>query len=73
MRVAQGSLDRLGIAARLAGSITLFPPVTAVMGSVFGFLTILLARLIIKEHIRSAQWVAVVVSFGGIAWLAYGP
>ncbi len=71
--LAQGLLDTLGIIALLAGGLTLFPSVTAVVGSVFGFLTILLARLIIKEHIRPAQWLALVVSFGGIAWLAYGP
>jgi EamA domain-containing membrane protein RarD len=40
------------------------------LGSGFGFLTIVLARLIIKQQVRLVQWVAVMVSFGGIAWLA---
>ena len=70
--MAQGLLDTLGYVALLAGGLTLFPSITAVVGSGFGFLTIVLARLIIKEQVKVAQWVAVMVSFGGIAWLAYG-
>jgi drug/metabolite transporter (DMT)-like permease len=65
-------LDTLGYVALLAGGLTLFPSITAVVGSDFGFLTIVLARLIIKEEVKLAQWIAVIVSFGGIAWLAYG-
>jgi hypothetical protein len=65
-------LDTLGYVALLAGGLTLFPSITAVVGSGFGFLTIVLARLIIKEEVKLAQWIAVMVSFGGIAWLAYG-
>jgi drug/metabolite transporter (DMT)-like permease len=70
--MAQGLLDTLGYVALLAGGLTLFPSITAVVGSGFGFLTIVLARFIIKEELKAAQWVAVVVSFAGIAWLAYG-
>jgi drug/metabolite transporter (DMT)-like permease len=70
--MAQGLLDTLGYVALLAGGLTLFPSITAVVGSGFGFLTIVLARLIIKEEVKLAQWIAVMVSFGGIAWLAYG-
>ena len=72
MLLSQGLLDTAGYVALLAGGLTLFPSITAVLGSMFGFLTILLARLIIKERITLAQWIAVAVSFGGIAWLAYG-
>jgi drug/metabolite transporter (DMT)-like permease len=70
--LAQGALDTLGYVALLAGGLTLFPSITAVVGSVFGFLTILLARIIIKEPVGPLQWIAVLVSFGGIAWLASG-
>lgn len=70
--VVQGALDTLGYVGLLAGGLTLYPSITAVIGSLFGFLTILLARLIMKEQLKPLQWVAVVVSFGGIAWLAYG-
>ncbi|MCB1377150.1 MAG: DMT family transporter [Alphaproteobacteria bacterium] len=70
--MVQGLLDTLGYVALLAGGLTHFPSITAVLGSCFGFLTIVLARLIIKEKLRLGQWIAVMVSFGGIAWLAYG-
>ena len=70
--LAQGVLDTLGYVALLAGGLTLFPGITAVVASLFGFLTILLARFIIGEPVGRFQWVAIMVSFGGIAWLASG-
>ena len=68
----QGGLDTLGYLALLAGGITAYPAITAVIGSSFGFLTILLAWLIIKERLGGLQWFAIVISFAGIAWLASG-
>ena len=68
----QGGLDTLGYLALLAGGVTAYPSITAVVGSSFGFLTILLAWLIIRERLGGLQWFAIVISFAGIAWLASG-
>ena len=42
---------------------------TAVIGSTFGFVTIILARLFISERLGTIQWIAIALSFAGIAWL----
>ena len=42
---------------------------TAVIGATFGFVTILLARLFIRERLGALQWLAIALSFAGIAWL----
>ena len=68
---AQGTLDTLGYVALLAGGSTLFPGMTAVVGSMFGFITILLARIFIHEHVGRGQWLSIAVSFAGIAWLVH--
>jgi drug/metabolite transporter (DMT)-like permease len=65
----QGVLDTLGYIALLAGGLTAFPGMTAVIGSTFGFVTILFARLFIGERLGAIQWLAVALSFAGIAWL----
>lgn len=65
----QGVLDTLGYIALLAGGLTAFPGMTAVIGSTFGFVTILFARLFIRERLGAIQWLAIALSFAGIAWL----
>ena len=67
--VVQGVLDTLGYIALLAGGLTAFPGMTAVIGSTFGFVTILFARLFIGEELGAIQWLAIALSFAGIAWL----
>ncbi len=67
--VVQGVLDTLGYIALLAGGLTAFPGMTAVIGSTFGFVTILFARLFIGERLGAIQWLAIALSFAGIAWL----
>ena len=67
--VVQGVLDTLGYIALLAGGLTAFPGMTAVIGSTFGFVTIILARLFISERLGTIQWIAIALSFAGIAWL----
>lgn len=68
---AQGLLDTLGYAALLAGGLTLFPGITAVVGSMFGFLTIVLAWVFIKERLGPSQWLSIILAFAGIAWLVW--
>lgn len=66
---AQGTLDTLGYVALLAGGSTHFPGMTAVVGSMFGFITIILARIFIRERVGRGQWLSIVISFAGVAWL----
>ncbi len=68
---AQGVLDTLGYVALLAGGLTLFPGITAVAGSMFGFLTIVLARVFIQERVGLSQWLSIVLAFAGIGWLVW--
>lgn len=55
----QGGLDSLGYLAFLAGASTAAPHVTMVVASAFSVVTVLLARLIIKEQISAMQWAAI--------------
>jgi drug/metabolite transporter (DMT)-like permease len=68
---AQGALDTLGYVALLAGGSTLFPGMTAVVGSMFGFITIVLARIFICEHVGRWQWLSIAISFAGVALLVH--
>jgi drug/metabolite transporter (DMT)-like permease len=68
---AQGMLDTLGYVALLAGGSTLFPGMTAVVGSMFGFITIVLAWIFIRERVGFPQWLSIVISFAGVAWLVH--
>lgn len=68
---AQGALDTLGYVALLAGGLTLFPGITAVVGSMFGFLTIVLARIFIREGVSLSQWLSIILAFAGIGWLVW--
>jgi drug/metabolite transporter (DMT)-like permease len=66
---AQGILDTAGYIGLLAGGSTLFPGMTAVVGSMFGFITILLARVFVREQVGLLQWSSIALSFAGVAWL----
>ncbi len=66
---AQGILDTAGYIGLLAGGSTLFPGMTAVVGSMFGFITILLARVFVREQVGPLQWSSIALSFAGVAWL----
>lgn len=65
----QGTLDTAGYIGLLAGGSTLFPGITAVVGSTFGFITILLARVFVREQVGLLQWSSIALSFAGVAWL----
>lgn len=70
--LTQSLLDTLGYVALLAGGLSLFPGMTAVTASTFGFVTILLSFLVAGERLGPLQWVAIGLSFLGIAWLVAG-
>lgn len=59
-----GALSAVSLAARLP-----HPEFAAVTASVFGVVTILLARLVLGEHVRASQWAAIAMVFAAIAWL----
>jgi drug/metabolite transporter (DMT)-like permease len=66
----QGLLDVGGYLALFAGSHTDHPEIAAVAASTFGVVTVILAWLILKETIRTTQWLAMAMIFAGIAVLA---
>lgn len=59
-----GALTAVSLAARLP-----HPEFAAVTASIFGVVTILLARVVLAEHVRPGQWAAILTVFAGIAWL----
>ena len=52
-----------------AGSLP-HPEFAAVAASLFGMLTVILARVVLKEPMTMPQWCAVAVVFCGIGYLA---
>lgn len=68
----QGTLDFLGLLFLLLGSHGEFTEITAVVGSLFGAVTILLARLFLKELISRYQWSGIILIFFGVMCLAGG-
>jgi drug/metabolite transporter (DMT)-like permease len=66
----QGSLDSLGYFAFLAGANTAAPHITMVVASAFSVVTVLLARLIIREPVSKLQWAAIGVIAAGTAVLS---
>lgn len=68
----QGVLDSLGYVALLAGSGTAEPHVTMVVASTFSVVTVVLAKLVLKEPISGQQWTAIAMISVGTAVLAWG-
>lgn len=66
----QGGLDTLGYAAFLAGANTAAPHVTIVVSSAFSVVTVLLAQVVLNEHISWTQWMAIALNTTGTATLA---
>jgi drug/metabolite transporter (DMT)-like permease len=66
----QGGLDSLGYLAFLAGANTAAPHVTMVVASAFSVVTVLLARVIIKEQVTPLQWAAIALIAAGTAILS---
>ncbi|WP_119462411.1 DMT family transporter [Rhodospirillaceae bacterium SYSU D60014] len=67
---AQGLLDAGGYLALYEGSYGEGAEIAAVTASTFGAVTAVLARLILREPIRAAQWIGIAVIFCGVAVLS---
>jgi drug/metabolite transporter (DMT)-like permease len=67
---AQGLLDAGGYLALFAGSTGEGQAIAAVAGSGFGAVTVLLARVVLKERMGLVQWVGIILVFAGVAVLA---
>lgn len=67
----QGVGDSSAYLATFAGAMTMFPQITAVIGSTFGAVTVLLARIFLKERLKPAQWAGVAAIFIAVATLSY--
>ena len=65
-----GLLDTSGYLALFAGSTGPHPEATAVAASTFGVVTVILARIVLRESITRIQWAAIALVFGGVAALA---
>ena len=65
----QGGLDSMGYFAFLAGAKSAAPYVAMVIASTFSVVTVLLARLILREPISKMQWAAIALIAGGAAVL----
>ncbi len=66
----QGVLDAAAYTALVAGGSGAEGTVTAVVGSAFCAVTVLLARAILKEAVRGPQWVGIVLIVAGVATLS---
>jgi uncharacterized membrane protein len=67
---AQGLLDACGYIALFAGSLGQGRDVVAVVASTFGAVTVLLARVVLKERIRGVQWLGICLVFIGVVTLS---
>ena len=68
--VAIGCLDAAAISLLNAAGNTDQPQIAAVAGSAFGVVTILLARIILKEQIPPKRWLGIALTFAGVAILS---
>ncbi len=67
--IAMGLLDATAMAAVTLAAALPRPEFAAVVASVFGAVTILLARVFLSEAVRPAQWLAIAAIFAAIASL----
>lgn len=69
--MAQGGLETIGLLALLHGSLGPARPIAAVASSGFAVVTVLLARLVLREPVGLGQWTAIGVVLAGIGLLSY--
>lgn len=69
--LAQGALETIGLLALLHGSLGPARPIAAVASSGFAVVTVLLARLVLREPVGPGQWTAIAVVLAGIGLLSY--
>ncbi len=67
---AQGVLDGSALLALVAGSQDATSAVTAVLASTFSAVTVLLARVVIREAMSWGQWLGIAMILSGVATLS---
>lgn len=67
---AIGTLDATAISLINAAGNTAQPQIATVAASAFGVVTILLARIVLKEQIPPLRWVGIAITFAGVAVLS---
>ena len=65
----QGTLGFGGLLFLFLGSKGNFAEITAVIGSLFGAVTVLLARVFLHEQMSLFQWAGIILIFIGVASL----
>jgi len=66
-----GVIETIGIAAVLIGSVGVGRAIAPVVFSAFTAVTVILARLFLKEKVSPGQWAAILVIIAGIGLLAF--
>ena len=66
----QGCLDTLGYLTFVIGAATTEPHITVVVASTFSVVTVILARVILKEPVNGKQWAAIGLIAAGTAVLS---
>lgn len=69
--ILMGTLDALAIGTVIWSSRHLNPEYAVVASSIFGLITIVLARIFLKEKMSIKQWLGVFIVFGGIGCLGF--
>jgi uncharacterized membrane protein len=67
---AQGLLDAGGYMALFAGSTLEGREIAAIVASTFGAVTVLLARIVLKERVAPVQWFGIALVFAGVVVLS---
>ena len=67
---AQGLLDTIAYIALFTGVAGQDAALAAVASSAFGVITVILARIVLREPIRAAQWGGIALATGGVSFLS---
>ena len=65
--LAQGFLDVIGVLSLTLGSLEQDRVIVAILSSTFAVVTVLLARIFIKEPVSKLQWLAIFIIVAGIS------
>lgn len=68
---AMGGLDALALSCVLTAGNLPNASYTSLVASLFGMVTILLAWIFLRERMTPLQWVGVIITFAGVAYLGW--
>jgi drug/metabolite transporter (DMT)-like permease len=68
----QGFLDVIGVLSLTKGSLEQDRVIVAILSSTFAVVTVLLARIFIKEPVSRLQWLAIFIIVAGISIMSVG-